>query len=245
MEVYRIYAPQFIFERCYKHLQTTLDDFTFIVMGSLTILVVAFLLPALPYFLFQFIPSLSQYRLQKRTNTAREQLWCAAAVFCSHFMIYVPAALAGYHFVIKGLDLPRDYDSMPPWWKMCAKVIIAMVFEDTWHYFNHFVLHYGWLYPKIHKIHHRYQSPFAIAAEYAHPFETMWLGLGFFIPSVLLTDHIAFFWFWLIARLVQTTDVHSGYSVPLNIFYLIPGYGGAKWHDFHHQNFTGNYGSSV
>lgn len=36
----------------------------------------------------------------------------------------------------------------------------------------------------------------------------------------------------------------SGYDIPLNPLHLIPFYAGARFHDFHHMNFVGNYGST-
>ncbi|GAA6077974.1 methylsterol monooxygenase 1 [Tachysurus ichikawai] len=36
----------------------------------------------------------------------------------------------------------------------------------------------------------------------------------------------------------------SGYYTPLNPLHLIPFYAGARFHDFHHMNFVGNYGST-
>jgi methylsterol monooxygenase len=39
-------------------------------------------------------------------------------------------------------------------------------------------MHWPPFYKKVHKVHHEYAAPFGIAAEYAHPIETMILGLG-------------------------------------------------------------------
>lgn len=36
----------------------------------------------------------------------------------------------------------------------------------------------------------------------------------------------------------------SGYDIPLNPLHLVPFYGGARFHDFHHMNFIGNYAST-
>lgn len=36
----------------------------------------------------------------------------------------------------------------------------------------------------------------------------------------------------------------SGYDVPLNPLHLVPFYAGARFHDFHHMNFIGNYAST-
>jgi len=117
--------------------------------------------------------------------------------------------------------------------------------EDTWHYFAHRILHHPSIYGYVHKIHHTFQSPFPMAAEYAHPIETVVLGIGFFLPMIVFTNHLYFFWMWLGVRMLQTTDAHAGYYFPyFNPLYLLPFYGGAPMHDFHHKNFIGNYGST-
>jgi len=34
-------------------------------------------------------------------------------------------------------------------------------------------------------------------------------------------------WAWMVVRLLETIDVHSGYDIPyINVFHLIPGYAG-------------------
>jgi len=71
------------------------------------------------------------------------------------------------------------------------------------------------------------------------------LGLGFFFGILLTTTHFVLMWAWVLVRLMETIDVHSGYYIPLlNPMHLIPGYAGARFHDFHHYNFIGNYSST-
>lgn len=54
------------------------------------------------------------------------------------------------------------------------------------------------------------------------------LGAGFFIGLLLMCDHIAFIWAWMVIRLLETIDVHSGYDIPyINPMHLIPGYAGS------------------
>ena len=50
---------------------------------------------------------------------------------------------------------------------MCA------VIEDTWHYWVHRLMHDRKLYKYVHKVHHNFQAPFGMVAEYAHPVETL------------------------------------------------------------------------
>uniref|UniRef100_A0A8C4RAU0 Methylsterol monooxygenase 1 n=1 Tax=Eptatretus burgeri TaxID=7764 RepID=A0A8C4RAU0_EPTBU len=88
------------------------------------------------------------------------------------------------------------------------------------------------------------QAPFGLQAEYAHPVETITLGFGFFLGLLLFASHMALLWAWVLCRLLETIDVHSGYDWPWNPLHVLPGYAGSRYHDFHHENFVGNYSST-
>ena len=45
--------------------------------------------------------------------------------------------------------------------------------EDTWNYFQHRTLHNKRIYKYIHKVHHHFQAPFGLTAEYLHPVENL------------------------------------------------------------------------
>ncbi|KAJ3257622.1 C-4 sterol methyl oxidase [Boothiomyces macroporosus] len=55
--------------------------------------------------------------------------------------------------------------------------------------------------------------------------------------------HLFTFASWLVVRLVQTIDAHSGYDFPWSIHHFIPFWAGAEFHDYHHLAFVGNYAS--
>ena len=131
-----------------------------------------------------------------------------------------------------------------PRYSVLGRCFCCAVIEDTWHYFFHRLLHHRRVYKYIHKVHHHFQVPFGLVAEYAHPLETLILGGGFFFGILFFANHVFFLWAWMFFRLLETIDVHSGYDFPFNPLHLIPGYAGARWHDFHHMNFNGNYSST-
>jgi methylsterol monooxygenase len=102
---------------------------------------------------------------------------------------------------------------------MVVANIFFLFMEDFYQYFAHRLLHYGILYKKIHKLHHEFSAPFGIAAQYAHPAETLILGLGFFLGPFLwvyyFADlHVITMAVWLAIRLLQVVDSHSGYDFP-------------------------------
>jgi methylsterol monooxygenase len=108
--------------------------------------------------------------------------------------------------------------SLPSRSEIIKASIFFLIVEDCYQYFVHRAMHWGPLYKHIHKIHHKFAAPFGICAEYAHPLETLILGLGFFIGPLMWTVtrgmHIFTMAVWLAVRLIQTVDAHSGYNFP-------------------------------
>ena len=132
---------------------------------------------------------------------------------------------------------------------MLYQIAIFFVLEDTWHYWFHRALHTPTLYKKIHKLHHQYSAPFGLAAEYASPIEVMILAFGAVGIPVIYTAitkdlHILTMYLWIVGRLFQAIDAHSGYEFPWSLHHFLPFWAGADHHDVHHEKFIGNYSSS-
>src|ERR1700722_1652742 len=70
----------------------------------------------------------------------------------------------------------------------------------------------------IHKIHHQYNAPLRLAAEYASPIEVMMFGFSLLAALILwcaLTGelHILTMYVWIVPRLFQAIDAHSTLGV--------------------------------
>ncbi|SPQ23627.1 ef4704a5-2ec0-4f44-b317-f27d54acfc3d [Thermothielavioides terrestris] len=202
----------------------------------------------LPWMIIDAIPYFNKYKLQNtKVPTWKEQFECAALVLFSHCTVELPQIwlfhpLATYFGMEYGVPFP-------PAWKMAMQIAIFFVIEDAWHYWFHRALHYGPLYKAIHKMHHTYSAPFGLAAEYASPIEVMLLGFGIVgspIVWVSLTGdmHLLTMYLWIILRLFQAIDAHSGYDFPWSLRHILPFWAGADHHDLHHERFIGNYASS-
>lgn len=112
------------------------------------------------------------------------------------------------------------------------KFITCFLIVDVWFYITHRALHSKLLYSRIHKLHHRFKAPTAVAAMYAHPVEYAVGNLGGVAAGIILTNcHPLTAFTWTGFGVVSSTFGHSGYS-----------FFGAKKHDLHHQYFTCNYG---
>eukprot|EP00941_MAST-03F_sp_MAST-3F-sp1_P006146 g6146.t1 len=116
--------------------------------------------------------------------------------------------------------------------KEAWKFFLSFVVVDWWFYLTHRVLHLKGVYKYIHKMHHRFKAPTAVAAMYAHPLEYGIGNLGGVALGIVLTNcHPYTGYVWLCFGLMSTASAHSGY------FFL-----GAENHDIHHQFFNYNYG---
>ena len=91
----------------------------------------------------------------------------------------------------------------------------------------------------IHKKHHEFKEPTALAAVYAHPVEVLlsnllplWLG-----PCLVLHSHVATWFVWVVVATAGTQYHHAGYR-------LIPAWldHNPDFHNSHHTHFDGNYG---
>jgi len=195
------------------------------------------------YYLVERLPQVQKYKIQKdKISPYDMKLKCFLHVVWGDFWPQLPMMMFVHPvFVLMGanFDLP-----FPSWTHTAGLIIVYFIIEDTWFYWVHRLLHYGPFYTHIHKIHHHHTSPFTLAAEYAHPVETIILGFGSFIGPFIFTPHLIELWVWLFFRLWQEIEAHSGYNYPWSLHNWFPVWGGSEFHDFHHMNFIGNYGST-
>jgi len=109
--------------------------------------------------------------------------------------------------------------------------------EEFGFYYAHRLFHeVPILYKLIHKQHHEFVAPIAIAARYAHPVEDVFANvLPVFLGPFVMGSPLVFWWIWLFIALISTCISHSGYHFP-----YLPS---PESHDFHHLRFDVNYGA--
>ncbi|KAK2737124.1 C-4 sterol methyl oxidase [Myotisia sp. PD_48] len=203
---------------------------------------------SLPWIIVDRMSYFNRYKIQNtKIPTVQEQWNCAKLVLLSHFTVELPQIWL-FHPMAQFFGLATGVP-FPSIWKILYQIAIFFVLEDTWHYFAHRAFHWGPLYKAVHKIHHQYSAPFGLAAEYASPIEVMALGFGTVGCPILwcaITGdlHILTMHLWIVCRLFQAIDAHSGYEFPWSLHHFLPFWAGADHHDVHHEKFVGNYASS-
>ena len=204
---------------------------------------------AIPWIIIDSMPYFRKWKLQpKKVPTAQEQWECTKQVLFSHFTIELPL-IWGFHPTAEALGMATYHVPFPSLKTMAPQVFLFFAFEDFFHFLAHQALHYGPLYRHIHKIHHKYSAPFGLAAEYAHPAEVFILGAGTILGPLLYCFftqnlHIITVYVWIVLRLFQAIDAHSGYDFPWSLHNIVPFWSGAEHHDFHHMAFTNNFSTS-
>jgi len=100
---------------------------------------------------------------------------------------------------------------------------------------------------RFHKQHHEFKGTNGFAAEYSHPLEQTEGYFSSGLAPLLMGVHTQVWLVWLGWRLWATYERHSGYSFAnsfLGKLGLMHGHG-ALYHDLHHTEGTGNFGSSL
>jgi sterol desaturase/sphingolipid hydroxylase (fatty acid hydroxylase superfamily) len=131
---------------------------------------------------------------------------------------------------------------IPSLTEILPQLAVFLLTEDALHYALHRLLHTPYLYKTIHKVHHHHPAPFGFSA-YAHPIEVFALAIPTYSGLLFVRPHLFTFYLWIFIRQLDSLDTHCGYEFPWHPHRLIPFWGGAPFHDYHHAAFTGNFAS--
>jgi sterol desaturase/sphingolipid hydroxylase (fatty acid hydroxylase superfamily) len=178
---------------------------------------------------------------QKRVDTSKI-LHCVLVSLADLFLLGLPYifALTSQCVISNGRAGVRILGALPPYTERAWMLVAHLLVNEILFFYAHWALHKGSLYKRIHKKHHEFTAPFALAAVYSHPVEFLIADLVPFTAGFLIfRPHIFFVYMWIVGACLGTQTHHSGYRLP-----WIAGFDeNPDFHDFHHMRFNCCYGN--
>ncbi|XP_028270391.1 cholesterol 25-hydroxylase-like protein [Parambassis ranga] len=162
---------------------------------------------------------------------------CFRRVLYKYVTIVLPATA-----LLQTIRSPKLPEQAPSCWQVFVEVVACFLLFDMiyfmWHYSVHRV---SWLYHSIHQLHHQHRIPFALAAQDASSAELLSLLLLALCCTWVVGCHpLSEGTFHLLNSWMAVED-HCGYNLPWALHRLLPGMGGAPFHQTHHTLRSGNY----
>lgn len=134
-------------------------------------------------------------------------------------------------------QLYYDMDDYSLGWAALSVFLAWLVIEAS-AYYMHAGSHIGWVYKKIHYIHHRYSAPTFWTISAMHPLEWFAHATYIVLPAFLFPMHIGLYLFVVICTFIAGFWDHCGIRLPFDL----PMHGSNRFHDDHHKYFHVNFG---
>lgn len=179
------------------------------------------------------------FRLQTRRPRAQTLLLPSIGRWLVNNLAMLAATFALWPLIARSAF--RVGGAWPPWYEVAWQVALFVYLDDFLFYWMHRALHEGWLYKRVHAIHHRIHTPWAITGHYMHPVEYVLTGSLMILGPLALGSHLATIAAWIVVRQFEAAEGHCGYDLPWSPSHLIPGSEGARHHDLHHARVRVNY----
>jgi len=179
------------------------------------------------------------WRVQERRADVRRRLGAAVRAWGINQVVLL--SLLVVTWPVWGRHSPIRVEAWPTLGEVAVQVLGFIYLDDLLFYGMHRALHWGWLYERVHRWHHRVRTPFAFTGHDMHPVEYVAIAVLMLVGPWLAGAHVVTVYAWVVVRQWEAAEGHCGYHLPFSPLRLLPGHHGADFHDFHHSRLVGNY----
>ncbi|KAI5613386.1 cholesterol 25-hydroxylase-like protein, partial [Silurus asotus] len=189
------------------------------------------------------VPWISRYRMHGRPVILRAWFRCLWRISWKYVLCVLPASACIWCARVRfGLTGHERVDAAPSLVIACAECFSCLLVFDTLFFVTHYTVHrYRWFFKIFHQSHHMNKYTFALAAQDSDIVELVSQQVLAMCSTIVVGCHpISEILFYLMNIWLAVED-HCGYNFPWGLHRILPFFGGAPFHQAHHQHFTGNY----
>jgi sterol desaturase/sphingolipid hydroxylase (fatty acid hydroxylase superfamily) len=201
-------------------------------------------IPAFVFFWIIFKQPFANRRIQLKQRTNFKVISSEIKNSIISMFVFTLVDMALYSSFQDGKTLIYFDISNYGWGYLVLSIFLLLVFDDTYFYWTHRLIHHPRIFPHVHKIHHQSFDPSPFAAYSFHPLEAVILGLGGYIVAYIIPVHFTALLVWQFLNFVFNVIGHLGYEIYPKWFtkFLF-----TRWkttsthHNMHHEKLRGNY----
>ncbi|MCI4392911.1 hypothetical protein PGIGA_G00151350 [Pangasianodon gigas] len=185
------------------------------------------------------VPWISRYRIHGKPVTLRDWFRCLGRISWKYALCVLPvSACIGF----AQHERAAAAAAAPSLLVACLECFSCLLVFDTFFFVAHYTMHrIPWLFRIFHQSHHMNRHPFALAAQDSSITELVSQQLLAVWSTVLVGCHPVSEIFFHLLNIWLAVEDHCGYDFPWALHRLLPCFGGAPFHQAHHQRVTGNY----
>lgn len=168
--------------------------------------------------------------------------------FAYSFQTTLVFTLVGYLFLYTPLKeytkLYEKINDYPLWW-MPVSILIALIFNDTYFYWIHRLVHHPRLFKLMHVVHHKSTKPSPLSSYSFNLLESILHSLIAPITMFIIPIHPLSVVIFAIVTSIINVYGHLGFEISpkwLRKSFLFKIVNTSVHHNLHHEKFHGNYG---
>ncbi|EEP77018.1 predicted protein [Uncinocarpus reesii 1704] len=207
-------------------------------VGSALVQVFGFIIPGLVFLAIDMLKPVAfdkrKIQQESKQPSKRQMISCLKLVFGnqayligSHFLLL--------HFLKYKFSIFRMDPQLPSILEVVVQCTVGALLREVLFYYVHRLMHTKMLYRKVHRVHHEFRAPVALAAIYSHTLDHILVNaMPIYLPMAIQRAHFLTLMLFAGVAVFDAAVSHSGYHL-----FRVPD---VQSHDVHHEKGNVNFG---